>query len=288
MHTAAEVIPSDWALWSEREPDVVKPLNNGLTNRSYLLNADGMLLVLRQNTPASRQLDLNRSAEAEALRLADHAGLCAPVVHCDPQQRYLVTRFIPGVPPDTSRTTDREKLAALAREIHRQPAIAVELDIDDKIARYWRAIDPDATFAGTLKTLHRAIEPHMGAAARLSSGKVLCHNDLQENNLITDLEGRLYAIDWEYAASGDPYFDLAVIVDGYGWSASRQEDFLAHYLQHAPGKQDLQRLQHWLHIYRYVALLWYAVQNSHRDLTGTPDSSDRIQRETGALLQSLR
>lgn len=288
MHTLAEVIPSDWVLWSDREPAVVKPLNNGLTNRSYLLNADGMLLVLRQNTPASRQLDLNREAEAEALRLADHAGLCAPVVHCDPHQRYLVTRFIQGVPLDTSRVADREKLAALMREIHQQPAIAVELDIEDKIARYWRAIDPDATFAGTLKTLRREIEPHMTAAARLSSGKVLCHNDLQENNLIADLEGRLYAIDWEYAASGDPYFDLAVIVDGYGWSASSQEDFLAQYLQHAPDKQDLQRLQHWLHIYRYIALLWYAVQNSHRDLTGMPDSSDRIHRAAEIQLQRLR
>ncbi|QIL91695.1 phosphotransferase [Microbulbifer sp. SH-1] len=287
MRTPAEVIPSDWAHWSHSAPTVVKPLSNGLTNRSYQILADGTLLVLRRNSPASSQLDLNRMAEAQALRLADRAGLCAPVVYCDPQQRYLVTRFIQGTPIDANQSPDREKLAALVREIHRQPTIAVALEIEEKISRYRRAIAPHATFAGALASLHRKIEPHMAAAARLSDGMVLCHNDLQENNLIAGLDGRLYAIDWEYAASGDAYFDLAVITEEFDWDTSGRENFLANYLQRVPGERELQRLQHWQHIYRYLALLWYAVQNCHRDLTGAPDRSDSIHREAEALLRRL-
>jgi thiamine kinase-like enzyme len=45
---------------------------------------------------------------------------------------------------------------------------------------------------------------------------VLCHNDVQLANLNRGRDGRLWLIDWEYAGRGNPYFDLAMIVNNAG------------------------------------------------------------------------
>ena len=48
------------------------------------------------------------------------------------------------------------------------------------------------------------------ALARLDKDtSYLCHNDLTRGNLMTD-GNNLMAIDWEYAAMGSRYFDVAI------------------------------------------------------------------------------
>lgn len=43
--------------------------------------------------------------------------------------------------------------------------------------------------------------------------KLLCHNDVQIANLMRGKDGTLFVIDWEYAGIGNPYFDLAMLVN---------------------------------------------------------------------------
>ncbi|MBY6212575.1 phosphotransferase [Microbulbifer agarilyticus] len=256
----AEVIPDDWRHWSLAEPELIRPLTNGLTNRSFLLNTVKGKVVLRWNSPISVQLDLDRRAEAQALQLA--RGLSAPLVYCDPDQRYLVTQFIdgkawPSGPPDTH--LQLRKLARLTRSIHQLPTIDLQLDINAKISAYRQSIGNDRQ---GLRQLNRDIHAHIISAEAMGDHKVLCHNDLQRENLISDRNGQLYAIDWEYAATGDPFYELAVITEEHQLQGTRLEAFLTEYLRRPVDKQDLLRLRHWQVIYTYLTLLWYAVQLS--------------------------
>ncbi|WP_308364836.1 MULTISPECIES: choline kinase family protein [unclassified Microbulbifer] len=257
---ANDIIPPDWPRWSTAKPSVVKPLTGGLTNQSFLIIAGNDRLVLRKNSAISEALDLNRSAEAAALRHAYKAGLCAPVIYCDPGHQYLVTRYIEGEPWCAGGADALKQLAQLVRSIHALPAIDTQLEIDDKVASYWRSIDDGADFYTALRALNPKLQRHIAIAKSLNDGVCLCHNDLLMANLIAVDNGNLYAIDWEYAAMGDPFYELAVIVEEYRLEKRQQQWLLAEYLNRPATQIDWQRLDHWRVIYGYLSVLWYAVQ----------------------------
>ncbi|WP_193163099.1 phosphotransferase [Microbulbifer hainanensis] len=256
----SEIIPPDWQRWSRVRPSLLRPLTGGLTNRSFLIEANGERLVLRRNSPISDALDLNRSAEAAALRCADSAGICAPVIYCDPNHQYLVTRFIEGRQWGDPEAASLKQLAQLLRRIHALPAIDVRLDIEEKIANYWRSINRRADFCQKLWELDQNVRRHIAVAHSLSDSDCLCHNDLVMTNLIVANRENLYAIDWEYAAMGDPFYELAVITKEHGLNRQQQRMLIAEYLNRPVGKLDEMRLDHWRLIYGYLSALWYAVQ----------------------------
>ncbi len=258
----AELIPADWQRWASTQPTIVKPLLGGLTNKSYLIRANNELLVLRKNSPISEALNLNRSAEAQALAHADQAGLCAPLVYYDPQQNYMVSRYLSDTTWSVNSDASLARLAQLLRRIHQLPSISTALNIDDKMTYYWQAIDTHLEFAKELQSLNAAIHAHIESAKALNKGYVLCHNDLLSSNLIAGADDRLYAIDWEYAAMCDPFYELAVIIEGNSLNSEQQKTLLTRYLAKSNTPPDWQRLHHWQIIYRYLCLLWYGVQYS--------------------------
>ena len=61
---------------------------------------------------------------------------------------------------------------------------------------------------------------------------------------------------------GDPFFDLAVIVEGHQLNESESLQLLQSYLQENPSKQDFSRLYSNRVIYSYLSVLWFAVKNA--------------------------
>lgn len=257
-------IPADWPLWSSTEPRMVQPLPGGLTNNSYLLTAGSRRLVLRLNTPDSDSLDINRAAEAEALACAHRADLSAPLVYCDPGHRYLVTEYIQGQAIRLAHPRHLALLARLTADIHSLPVIQASLNYRTKAETYWRRIESEAYFAEDLIHLREQVRDHLDAAEALCETPVLCHNDLVAGNLVLLDEGALRAIDWEYAAMGDPFFDIALIVEEHGLDESQQGQFLEIYLQRPVTTSDRERIHHGRVVYRYLSLLWYAVRCGSR------------------------
>ena len=255
----ANIIPADWRRWAATQPAVIRQLLGGLTNHSYLINADNRLLVLRKNAANSNALNLNRKAEARALSHATKAGLCPPLVYIDPQQQYLVSDYIGDHTWSANTANDLAQLAELLRRIHKLTRIQTSLIIEEKITFYLSAIRDHAEFSDQLKALRPDIQAHINKARELNRGDVLCHNDLLASNLI-HRNNSLIAIDWEYAAMGDAYFELAVIIEGNKLDAEQQQTLLTKYLDRPLAQRDWQRLHHWKIIYAYLCVLWYGVQ----------------------------
>lgn len=277
MNISADIIPVDWPKWSKTKPKLLKPLLGGLTNKSYLISADNTDMVLRKNSAISAALNLDRVTEARVLVLADNADLCAPLIHYDGDYQYVVSRYVEGKHWCADEQGIRS-LAMLLQRIHCLPAIDTYLTIADKAERYWQAIANNAPHLADLKKVANKMMPLIESTKRLETGTCLCHNDLLRENLISTEAGRLYAIDWEYAAMGDPFYELAVIVEGHVLNQSQQELLLSEYFARPVSESDRQCLKNWRLIYCYLTVLWYAVQWSS-GVMATPETSQHIARQ---------
>jgi thiamine kinase-like enzyme len=186
------------------------PLGGGITNASYRVELGGEAFVLRVGGSESRQLGVDRAREEAAARMAAGVGVGSEVVYADPAADILVTRFINGA--GVSARAAREprmlkRIAAAIRRIHDGPAIPGHFSPFQVVRAYHdRARHRGVAFppaAGEALVLMAGVEEALGPPARPCP----CHNDLLAANFIDDGQ-TIRIIDWEYAAMGDPYFDL--------------------------------------------------------------------------------
>nr|WP_010132466.1 choline kinase family protein [Microbulbifer agarilyticus] len=282
------LIADDWQRWSDTPAKLIGPLHGGLTNRSFLIDAGDEKLVLRINAPNSLALDLNRAAEAEALRQASSKKLCAPLVYIDPGHRYLLTRFIQGVPLQLDQTDALARMSHMLRQLHQLAPISAQLHYAHKADHYWQSVNLEHTHTPiwqTLLELRAKITPQLERLDSAQGAHCLCHNDLLPDNLIVDNSGELRAIDWEYAATGEPYFDLATVVEGFKLSHQQRQTLLTEYLQRPAGASELQKLDMWQKVYRYLSILWYAVQREQASVP--PITAAALQQQIHDLLTDI-
>jgi thiamine kinase-like enzyme len=94
--------------------------------------------------------------------------------------------------------------------------------------------------------------------SRLGPGRTiaLCHHDIHAQNIVTDRADRLWLVDWEYAGSGDPVFDLASCASQLELSAASTGLLCDEYIR-AGGTVELDRLELARWTFDYVQWLWY-------------------------------
>jgi thiamine kinase len=174
------------------------------------------------------------------------------VIWANPAEGVLVTRYLPGpawTEIDIHDTQNLQSLAALLRRLHDLPAQGQEFDPSAAANNYARIIDTQESASLASKTNKLAAELH---AEQFQSS--LCHNDLVHMNIVGMDPVRL--IDWEYAALGDPLFDLAVVVRHHNLCASVAAGFLQAWLP-AHGKSTAERFQAFCLLYDMLSELWY-------------------------------
>lgn len=278
-------ILSLWSAWCAERPEVVRPLLGGLTNKTYLIKSCGQHLVLRINALHSKALDLDRPAEVVVLKAAAHVGITPKLIYSDPAYRYMVTEFVvaaPWPPHYSNADTGLDKLAGLLRAIHGLEVAAPTLDNELKAERYWQAIDCGGVVPKQLLALSAKLNSAMQAAKAMNKSPCLCHNDLLPANLLLTAADHLYAIDWEYAALGDAYFDLAAVIEGHGLEGDSLQGDVLHRSgleQDSLGGSSIEKLMLAYHhdniesidrrrlqlarvSFCYLDLLWYCAQST--------------------------
>ncbi len=188
-------------------------LSGGITNRNFLVEADGSATrwVVRLAGNDTHLLGISREVELAATVAAAGVGVGPEVTAFIRPEGYLVTRFIEGVPvsdeavhrPDTIR-----RVADSIRRVHDGAAIP-GLFIPLRIVEAYRAL---AVARGVPIPLEYELSRAIGRRielAFLSNPLEMrpCHNDLLNANFIDD-RARIRIVDWEYAGMGDPFFDL--------------------------------------------------------------------------------
>lgn len=232
------------------EAEVVEQLADGPTNLSLRVEQGGQPYVLRVDKPEAARLGLNREAELSVIEAIANAGLGTAPVHFDADEGIYLRPHHAGrtwTRADLLNEDNLERLAALLRELHALPPAGSAFKPLLAAGRYARQLGTTeaGNLFGQVASAYALIEPGPPA---------LCHNDLVCQNI---LQGeKLSLIDWEYAGMGDPFFDLATVVQHHELEENPSRHLLAAYLQHQPGEKDLERLAKQRRFYAALLELW--------------------------------
>lgn len=228
----------------------IEPLNQGLSNKNYILYYLSKKYFLRiiSNTYTSKSI--NRDIELANLTLAYTISLTPKVVHFNPNNGYLITDWISGHMPTLEEynssnfmfnlTTNLKNLHKLKGNNYFDPF----KDIYSRISyckinnRYLpKEINSILIHIKNIESILKK-ELYLG----------FCHNDINVSNMIIN-NNQLYFIDFEYSGMGDIFFDLATIY----WMLNKNliVELLTNYFGCFKTKDSLK-----LKLYLYIVKVW--------------------------------
>lgn len=256
QHTLAQ-----WRQWDcqpglQAVPVVVEVLAPGLSNFSVLVES-GQQFVVRIDGVNTVLHSLNRQGEWHSLEAAHRAGLAPRPRYFNPELGTLVCDYLT---PDEQQPRRIADLAELLKGIHQLPPRHHRLDLQERLLGYEKRLaHRDPPRAAIMAPYRAAVVRALANAERGQHKAVLCHHDLLRANRLYS-GGRLFALDWEYSAMGNRWYDLAVVVAGDSLAEEDTDTLLQAYLGRPATADELLRVKLYACAYRYLELLWYLVQ----------------------------
>ena len=256
--------------WATRLP-------GGTMNASYLVETDAGRFVVRIQNEAAAALGADHEREARLHAVAATAGLAPALIHVG--HRFMVMDHIEGPTWSADDMTCPDRLRQLGATLHALHGVAppsvAPFDIGASIERLHErlcaALPGEATHLSQLNDRARAALLVSDSAQR---PKTVIHNDLHHTNLIGI--GRLYLLDWEYAAVTDPLIDLACLLAYYP-QAQAHADALLDSTQLA-GHASPAMLSATTWLCRLVSYFWYRARR-----LGCPASAQDLAAERELL-----
>lgn len=241
----------EWAPLEPTAPRVSEMFAGGYSNSTFLLKGDSNDYVLRIASRVSAP-GVERERECQLARAAAQRALAPEVLFCEPQRGLLITRYVRG---DTPGDADVAQMAELLRRIHQLPPIGAAMSSDRQLVRYTALLERESATLALLRKHERTLSATRRRVAETPVSPATCHNDLLRANC-KRAGDRLIALDWEYAAPGDVFFDLAVCASDMDDPATAAS-LLSHYLQRDPGEEERSRFMAQDLIYRAIASCWF-------------------------------
>lgn len=234
--------------------DFCIPQKKGMTNASFLVGVQGKTFIIRINGIGTNSL-INRRNEAQNYSVIRTLGLSDHVVAIDYDRGYKVTEFIQNIHNcDPRNPKDIKACMTTLHEFHSlQIQVPYSFDLFEEIEFYqslWKSgnsIHPDYD---QVKESVLQLTPYV----KMYHGPYcMTHIDAIPDNFLISEKGRVYLIDWEYAAMCDCYVDLAMFSLYSGYTRKEIDNLLSVYF----GENESDKYK--LLIYCYVAiggLLW--------------------------------
>lgn len=190
------------------EPLDIQPVDGGVVNLSYRLRSGAQnffvkVFELDVLIPSDRM-----SVYSLQARLAS-VGIAPQPVFLDPQQRFQVERWIDHTSLCRAEISDGKRFDGLANalwRVHSQTCSAPSLDLKHSWETYLSLLP--GTLAGHYQRQVQQAQQVLDDTA--TNSPVLCHNDLALDHIAVGEVPLIF--DWEYAAMGNRYFDLAASV----------------------------------------------------------------------------
>jgi thiamine kinase-like enzyme len=249
-------------------PRQLQELSGGLTNRNVKVITPDAVYVARCTDTGSNLLGIDRDEEFHNTKMAEQAGVGAPVIDYRPDLGILLLGYLNGKTlcnDDFQREGVVAKVAAGCRELHRGPRFRGRFDMFERQPRYLKTVQ-DNGFKIPLDYLEHAdtfaqIEKALTATDQTT---VPCNNDLLAGNFIEDGE-RVWIIDYEYSGNNDPCFELGNIWSECGLSTDQLDELVTTYygrrLRHKIARAHLQGI-----VAKYGWTLWGCIQSASSTL----------------------
>ena len=194
----------DWQLATPLDgpPELGAVLAQGSGHSVYDLISTPRLIG-RVRHQSTRLTDEAFSQELTVWSLAAQDGLAPRVVYADEGEQAVICERVDAAEQPVSG----KALGTLCRQIHALPGVSHQLALASDIEHYLEQLPAHLTDPWRAAMQTAGAEK---ALAKLAADTLyLCHNDLTPGNLMSD-GANLIAIDWEYAAMGSRYFDVAI------------------------------------------------------------------------------
>jgi thiamine kinase-like enzyme len=249
------------SLWRGTDP-TVSELPGGLTNRNYLVEADGTRYVVRIPGAATELLAVDRENERFNAEAAATTGVSPRIVEYLPDVSVMVLEYIEGkTMSGADLRTDRmpARIAESLRRLHAGPAFKHDFDMFRLVDYYLGIVGQQGV---RIPDGFRDRMPAVAEVQRAVGVNALpwapCHNDLLAENYIDD--GRqLWIIDFEYSGNNDPCFELGDTAQECEFDEGLRAALCAAYF----GREDPVQLAR-MELFAYVAdmgwTLWAAIQ----------------------------
>jgi thiamine kinase-like enzyme len=234
----------------------------GLTNLNYRF---GDYVLRMPGAGTSEYID--RADEEVAARSAAAAGVNAEVLHFDPADGLMVTRFVHAA-VTMSPERFRADLGAVRRAGHilrrlhtTATPFAVEFKLFDMLDDYKALLAAkSATLPDGYDDVEADAEKARAALLRHPVPLVPCHCDpLCENFLDTGDE--MYLIDFEYAGNNDPMWDLGDLSVEAGFGGDHDAALLDAYFDGDPPPLDVARMVIHKALCDLLWTLWGVIQH---------------------------
>lgn len=185
---------------------------DGLTNRSFRIDAGDRSFVLRLAGPATEQY-IDRAVEARHARAAHAAGLSPELFFADAESGVALYDYSPLPPVRGDRLRGdaalQARCAATLRRLHEDvTGFVATFDPFERIDHFLAVLAGlDASQPPEHAAVQRGVEV-LRAIAHSPPVTAPCHVDSYCENFLDD-GSRTLLIDWEYSGIGDPMWDLA-------------------------------------------------------------------------------
>lgn len=210
------------------------PLGEATSNTNIRVDVRrGESFVVRFFGSSERLLGVDRETEVEAARAAAAAGVGPEVIAYIPEHGCLVTRYVPGTRVTSTDFGNPEVLAAAVgaiRAFHACPALGASFSVFRTTERYLRlAADRGVEIPKPFEEAREFAERIEIAVGTRPVELQPCHNELMGENLLWG-GNRIWIVDYEFAAMGDPWFDLGDLAAANELPLLTQERLLQLYL----------------------------------------------------------
>ncbi len=225
----------------------ISPLEGGLTNHAWLVDAGERKAVLKIDAALRTEPFNARCAEAQIQTRAAEHGLANRVLLAT--DTVYMTEYVEGVVWSLDCLEDDaniEQLAAALRRLHSLPLTGRTFNPIGAARDYARRIAnrDEAKVRDCLRKIESGPRP---------PNLCCCHNDLVVGNILNTPETRF--LDWEYACDNDPFFDLATIAAHHSMNEHQTETLLHAYFD-GNGHQWREQLERQSEVYESLLYLW--------------------------------
>lgn len=246
--------------------DRITVLEGGTVNRTFRVETSAGRFVVRLHAGEAGVLGVDHFREAQLQSAAAAAGIAPSVFYLDPAQRFMIGEYVEGRVWTAADFADQGQLRKLGGTLCRlhevAPPIPAPFDLGAILRGFSDRITRAAPCEGALlEQLMARAQANLRSCGSELRAPALFHSDLHHSNII-EAGGRLILIDWEYAAVGDPLFDLACVLAYYPAAASFSGVLLqaAGLAPHATPAM----LEHASWLYVLLSFLW---ERTHRFAT---------------------
>lgn len=227
----------------------IKKISGGQTNDNYKVSSNSISCFFRCAAAANSTLGSSLEREFLITHKMSEAGIAPKVILYAPHEGILVTDFIDAI-SDKVDVRDPKTLQNLCRLIAATHNCPIEFpsqfcpfkNIQDYV------LTADDAGIQLPEALRHCLLPKIETIEKNLSNlmtveKKPAHLDLHAGNVMNDGE-KLWLIDWEYAAMGDPFFDLATLASIENFSDDEMHQLLCYYLDREPVSEEIQYIYH--------------------------------------------